>query len=116
MAKATPPSPEEPTRKQFALSGPSAVLDPLTHAVRPDLADVRLAELVFAPHYASPVLRSVARAAPLRSARDAAAVTLATLMPGDAYELLDLVGDDGWGIAVAQGLVGYLEAAALRPA
>jgi len=84
--------------------------------VRPDLADVRLAELVFAPHYASPVTRSVARAVSLRSARGPGADVLTTVQPGDTFELLDLVGDDGWGIAPAAGLVGYLETAALAPA
>jgi len=91
-------------------------LDPTTHAVRPDLADVRLAELVFAPHYALPVTRTVARAASLRAQRTGEARVLATVQPGDLFELLDLVGDDGWGVAVAQGLVGYVEAAALTPA
>jgi hypothetical protein len=92
------------------------VLDPLTHAVRPDLADVRLAELVFAPHYAAAVVRTVALATPLRAVRADGASVLATLQPGDAFELLDLVGDDGWGVAVVQGLVGYVAAAALMPA
>ena len=98
------------------MTGRSVELDPLTHAVRPDLADVRLAEQVFAPHYASCVARVVARAALLRAERGADARVLATLTPGDAFELLDVVGDDGWGIAVAQGLVGYVEAEALTEA
>ena len=81
--------------------------------MRPDLADVRLAELVFAPHYAAPVLRTVARTVPLRAERQADAAVLATMQPGEAFELLDLVGNDGWGISVDVGLVGYVEAAAL---
>ena len=95
------------------MSGQSVNLDPRTHAVRPDLADVRLAELVFAPHYAAPVLRTVARTISLRANRQADAAVLATMQPGDGFELLDLVGNDGWGISVKEGLVGYLEAAAL---
>ena len=114
-AKATLPSHEGLTHKRFTLAGRSVELDPLTNAVRPDLADVRLAEFVFAPHYAAAVLRTVARPVPLRAGRTGERV-LATMQPGDVFELLDLVGDDGWGRAVAQGLVGYVEAAALTPA
>ena len=98
------------------LAGPSIRLDLRTHAVRPDLADVRLAELVFAPHYASPVTRTVARTVPLRGDRTRESVVLGSVEPGDVFELLDLVGDDGWGIAVAAGLVGYVDAAALAEA
>jgi len=38
------------------------------------------------------------------------------LEPGATFELLDIAGDRGWGIAVAQGLVGYVEVEALTPA
>lgn len=89
------------------------MLDPRTHAVRPDLADVRLAEYVFAPHYAAPLTRRVARPAALRLARDPTSETMATLAPGDTFEVLELAGDLAWGIAPAARLVGYLPAAAL---
>ena len=114
--KATPLSPEGLTRKRFTLSGRSAILDPRTHAVRPDLADVRLADLVFAPHYAAPVPRTIGRVVPLRAERRTDGEVLATLQPGDEFELLDLVGNDAWGISTGQGLVGYVEAAALSAA
>lgn len=55
----------------------------------------------------------MARTVSLRAERKGAAEALATLSPGDLFEMLDLVGDDAWGIAVAAGLVGYIEAAAL---
>lgn len=84
--------------------------------MRPDLADVRLAEQIFAPHYAAAVPRLVATAVPLRDARGSEAEVIATLQPGEVFELLDLVGQDGWGIACDAGLVGYLDAAALAPA
>lgn len=35
------------------------------------------------------------------------------LSPGDAFDLLDVTGGAAWGIAVADGLVGYIPAAAL---
>lgn len=103
-------------RPSFALTGKSAVLDPRTHAVRPDLADIRLAERVFAPHYTRAIAQRTTRAAILRDGRGAAAQVLGELAPGEAFELLDITGGFGWGIASAHGLVGYVEADALGPA
>ena len=68
----TPPSSGTPPRKAFALTGRSVTLDPRTHPVRADLADVRLAAQVFAPHYAEAVERRLATDATLRAERDAA--------------------------------------------
>jgi hypothetical protein len=100
-------------RDGFALSGPSVALDPRTHAVRPDLADVRLAAYVFSPHYAAPLERTLATAASLRSARDPASEVLATLNAGEVFEVLEFAGSFAWGVAPAAGLVGYLPADAL---
>ena len=93
----------------------SVLLDPRTHAVRPDLADVRLADRVFAPHYAAPVRRVVAQSAMLRAARDRASPVLATLEAGSRFELLDILGDDAWGIALglSEAVVGYLDSGVL---
>ena len=88
-------------------------LDPRTHAVRADLADVRLAELVFAPHYAEAVERRLATEATLRCEREPASETIGTLFAGERFELLDLIGDDAWGIAPERTLVGWLPADAL---
>lgn len=100
------------TRKGFALTGPSVLLDPATHAVRGDLADVRLADRVFAPHYAEPMTCIVLREATLRGRANGE--TLATLQKGDRFELLELVGATAWGIAPAAGRVGYCDRAALE--
>jgi hypothetical protein len=91
------------------------VLDPRTDAVRRDLADVRLAETVFAPHYAEPVRRVVLRDTTLHAspAPDAAAVS--ELKAGDAFDLLDTTGGFCWGVATRHGLVGYVEADAIGP-
>lgn len=107
-----PPAPtaSTPPREGFALRGRSVKLDPRSHAVRGDLADVRLARYVFAPHYAAPMTRQVARTAVLRLARDATSESLATLAPGDAFEVLELAGDLAWGVAPAPKLVGYVRA------
>lgn len=91
-------------------------LDPRTHAVRPDLADIRLAEYVFAPHYAAPLTRTLALEATLRAERALASQTLVILAPGDTFEVLEFAGDSAWGMAPAAGLVGYLPANALAPA
>jgi hypothetical protein len=89
------------------------VLDPRTHAVRPDLADVRLAEYVFAPHYAAPLTCRLVRSGTLRIARDPESEIVAELTPGDVFEVLEFAGPLAWGIAPAGKLVGYLAAEVL---
>ena len=91
------------------------MLDPRVHAVRPDIADVRLADRVFAPHYAAPLRRVVSAETVLREGRDPASAVIATLPRGAAFDLLDLTGGVAWGIAVEPGKVGYLDAAAVQP-
>ena len=103
-------------RRTFALDGPSRPLDPRTHAVRADIADVRLADRVFAPHYAAPLRRTIRRDADLRAARGHDAVVLAPLVAGAAFDLLDLTGGVAWGIAIDADLVGYVDADVVAPA
>ncbi|GGB32970.1 hypothetical protein GCM10011380_23020 [Sphingomonas metalli] len=91
-------------------------IDPRTQAVRPDLADVRLADQVFAPHYAAPVVRRLSVDSALRADRGPEGEVLAELGAGDPFELLDVTGGIAWGTAPGVGLVGYLPAAALEPA
>ncbi|WP_332908736.1 SH3 domain-containing protein [Sphingomonas mollis] len=112
-ATALPTPSSAPSRKAFALTGRSATLDPATNAVRADLADVRLAELVFAPHYAAPMPRVLTIDSELREARAQDSSVIVMLNKGDAFEVLDLIGEAAWGIAPGNGLVGYLPAAAL---
>ena len=102
-------------RRRFTLTGPSARLDPTTHAVRRDLADVRLADRVFAPHYAAPSPRTLVRNAMLQSTPQDEGSSIAGLAVGDPFELLELAGDRAWGVAPVQGLVGYLDADAIGP-
>lgn len=106
-------SPPAAARRGFALTGPTVALDPRTNAVRGDLADVRLAEYVFAPHYASPVACRLAVDAPLRLARAAGSEPIAQLSRGSAFEVLEIAGSSAWGIATGPRLVGYLDADAL---
>lgn len=99
----------------FALKGKSVRLDPRTNAVRPDLADIRLAEYVFAPHYAAAAPMKAARAVALREAPEPDSKTMLQLNPGDIFEVLDITGGKAWGVAVPSGLVGYVAADALAP-
>ncbi|PAX09790.1 hypothetical protein CKY28_02025 [Sphingomonas lenta] len=93
------------------MTGRSVKLHPRTHAVRSDLADVRLADQVFAPHYAAPLPRRVSRPVPLLAGRDGEPV--AELAPGELFEVLEIAGDRAWGVAADRGLVGYVDAGAL---
>lgn len=83
--------------------------------MRGDLADVRLAEQVFAPHYAAPIATVAQRAVTL-FARRGSQERLLELGIGDGFEVLELAGDHAWGRATAQGIVGYLDRAALDQA
>lgn len=106
--------PGGPPHRSFSLLGPSVVFDPLTNAVRRDVADVRLADRVFAPHYAAPMPRRIAVETPLFASSESGASVHATLRAGEIFEVLDLAGGNAWGIAVSHKLVGYIDAAALE--
>ena len=93
--------------------GASIALDPLHNAVRPDLADVRLADRVFAPHYAASVPRVVVAATVLRQGADSASATLIELTVGEIFEVLEFATGRAWGRAPQHGLVGYVDADAL---
>jgi hypothetical protein len=115
---ATPTSPSHAgtPHRRFALTGRSVALDPRTHAVRGDLADLRLADRVFAPHYAAPMAVEILSDVPLRSAASPAADVIAALAAGDTFEVLELAGVNAWGVAPAHGLVGYIAASAIAGA
>ena len=113
-ALATPQPSSGPTRKSFALQGRTVGLDPRTHAVRPDLADVRLAEYVFAPHYAAPLPYRTHAPVTLREGRATNSAVLAELRSGETFEVLELAGGHAWGIAPHLGLVGYCDAGLLE--
>ena len=106
-------SPAGLTHKRFALNGRSAVIDPRVDAVRRDLADVRLADRVFAPHYAAPLPRILVQDIALRAAPAADSEILVPLKAGDSFEVLEFAGGNAWGTAPGAGLVGYLDATAL---
>jgi len=90
------------------LTGRSAALDPRHFAVRPDLADVRLASRVFAPHYAYPITMTVTRETEIRAARGVDADVIGTLRPGDRFDVLEITSSCCWGQKQGDGLVGYV--------
>lgn len=92
-------------------------LDPQHYAVRGDLADVELANEVFAPHYArAKAYRCVARRASIHAAADPSSEVRATLAKGNAFHVLDLSGGWAWGRCDAASSVGYVRADAIVPA
>ncbi|NIJ29130.1 hypothetical protein FHT00_001063 [Sphingomonas insulae] len=110
--KATQGRSSQPSRRAFALTGPSVTLDPRTHAVRGDLADVRLAEQVFAPHYAAPLKARTLHDIAVFSDRNLSE-PLADLAKGEVFEVLELAGRHAWGVAIRAGCVGYVDRTAL---
>jgi len=85
-------------------------------AVRRDLADVRLADRVFAPHYAAPMAKLLSSDTALRAAPARDSEILAQLSAGGVFEVLELAGGNAWGVARVPGLVGYIDAGALGDA
>lgn len=83
-------------------------VDRRIQAIRKDLADVRLAERAFAPHYAAAVTRGIALQTPLYADHHGEAPPLSEVLPGDRFEMLELSGDHAWGICVTDGAVGYV--------
>jgi hypothetical protein len=88
-------------------------LDPRTNAVRRDLADIRLAERVFAPHYAAPRAMVALREVIVRAGPAHDDEVIGSLGEGDIFETLELAGGNAWGKAPRLDLVGYVDADAL---
>jgi len=101
-------------RKRVRLGGVSRSYDPRISAIRPDLADLALAEFCFAPHYVAPVARRcVVPGVMLRDTPDAAASAVTELLRGEIFHLLDARGSWAWGYCGHDHYVGYLPLAAL---
>ena len=81
--------------------------------MRSDIADVRLAGMVFAPRYAEPLSTRLTGTVALHQGRESGSAVLATLDSGDAFDLLDVSGGVAWGIATGRNLVGYIDAGAI---
>lgn len=101
-------------RDHFGLTGTSHAFDPRIVAIRPDLADIAVAGIHFAPHYAAPMMVSgVLPAAVMRGSPSLDADQTSELLFGEGFALLDLTGGWAWGYSLADHYVGYLAAEAL---
>jgi hypothetical protein len=108
-----PVSEPAPPRKQFRLTGHSAELDSSTNAVRGDLADVDLADRVFAPHYAQAVpWRAIAKTE-IHAQPAIDAPVVGKLLAGDTFHLLDINANWAWGRTAFA--VGYVPADSITP-
>lgn len=74
---------------------------------------MRLADRVFAPHYAAPMPRRLSTPVALRAGPGADSEAVAQLAAGEIFEILELAGGNAWGVAPAHGLVGYIDPAVL---
>lgn len=101
---------------KFGLTGPSVALDRRINAVRGDIADIALAGILFAPHYACPMTQSCAVAhTALRDRPNDDGALISELLRGEAFEVLDLSGGWAWGYCAADHYVGYVRQDALAP-
>lgn len=102
------------SRTCFRLKGRSIGLDRRTHAVRSDLADIELAGLLFAPHYAkAQPMHCTSNAAFIRHAPSSGAPAVTQLLYGEEFRLLDVTGGWAWGYCAHDNYVGYVERTAL---
>lgn len=86
-------------------------MDRRTVAARGDLADVRVADKVFAPHYAAAVARVAVARAPVVA--NHGGEPLSEILPGEAFDVLEMSHGLAWGLSVADGVVGYVALNAL---
>ncbi|CAN5262825.1 hypothetical protein BH09PSE3_BH09PSE3_05860 [soil metagenome] len=82
-------------------------------AVRGDLADVQLADRVFAPHYAKSCPYSVVADTGLHAAASVNSDLVTSLRTGQQFDLLDISG--GWAWGTCAGAVGYVAANTIMP-
>jgi hypothetical protein len=89
-------------------------LDPAHFAVRKDLADVDLADRVFAPHYAKALETTViADVLTIMASPAANADPVGALVKGDRFRVLEITDLLAWGQAGDDGPVGYVDRHAL---
>ena len=81
--------------------------------MRRDLAEIALADRVFAQHYAVPLPMTANREVPVHDAPRADADVVATLAIDATFHVLDLGRQWAWGRGDEQGTVGYVAADAL---
>jgi hypothetical protein len=99
---------------RFQLVGPSVRLDPRIHAVRRDIADIALADRVFAPHYSrAEPCRCTVPSAMLHQTPDASSPAVSQLLHGETFAVVDAAGGWAWGYGEHDHYVGYIREDAL---
>ncbi|MGH6781648.1 MAG: C40 family peptidase, partial [Sphingomonadaceae bacterium] len=99
------------------LTGPSVHLDPRIYAVRKDIADIELADRVFAPHYAAAEqVRIIVPSVALRDGPSEGARAVSQLAFGEGFAVIDNEGGWAWGYGLHDRYVGYLPSDALGDA
>jgi hypothetical protein len=88
-------------------------MDPTVHAVRGDLADVDLADKVFAPHYARSTPYRAVTATAISAKPTTDAPDAGHLLVGDVFNVLDFSGGWAWGRTAFA--VGYVPENAIAP-
>lgn len=97
-------------RISFHLNGRSIALDRRINAVRGDLADISLAGVLFAPHYAkAQPFHCVAPSAFVRENGASESRAASQLLSGETFHVLDVTGKWAWGFCEHDGYVGYVE-------
>jgi NlpC/P60 family/Bacterial dipeptidyl-peptidase Sh3 domain len=99
-------------RSSFRLTGHSMLFDRRRHALRADLADVALAGMTFAPHYAEAAPRECAPPF-LAMYNKPNGDQVSELLAGEGFGLLDVSGGWAWGFSIHDHYVGYVKADAL---
>ena len=95
-----------PSRKRLALTARSHAFDGRIDAARGDLADLRLADRLFAPHYAAAVARTATIRTPILGTHGGGAVS--ELLQGEDFEVLEFSQGHAWGVGAVDGAVGFV--------
>ena len=74
---------------------------------------MRLADKVFAPHYAAPMAMIANAATPILASGSADSEVLGQLAPGDLLDVLEVASAHCWGQRRADRIVGYVATSAL---
>ena len=82
--------------------------------MRDDLADVELADRVFAPHYAAAITYVATEEVRVHARADPSSAQLDQLEAGSPLDLFDL--SAGWAWVRTAKAVGYVVASAIKPA
>lgn len=101
------------SRKRIGLAGRSQAFDARIDAARGDLADLRLADHLFAPHYAAAVVRTATARTPILEIHGGS--TVSEVLQGEDFEVLEFSQGHAWGMGAVDGAVGFVSCYALGP-